>query len=260
MDHNYSDLPRTLIGPLDEIFIEYAEDIRTCAPRGVQMLAKLLALEGIATSLAHTTAPFSGFEHLISHLLDLLTKHYQLAPILHGTQVALLTVLTTLAYREVIEHFDPQRLNMDACFPSAAEMETRVRRAFAELDPSGGIANECWNEYRKKLDAWHSQRATVENVMRNWGTLRAELETIARPPQDLVEILQRMGSPTLFEQLNPPMAEAHIKFAFMSASFIRNRFTLGDLLLFTNWDLESLWDSIWRSSRALVRAANAAPV
>ncbi len=258
LDSNYSDLPRTLIGPLDEIFIEHADAIRNSTPAGTAILAKLLALEGIATSLAHTTAPFSGFEHLISHLLDLLTKHYKLAPILHGTQVALLTILTTLAYEEFMRDFDPRRVSLDACYPAPEVMHSRIQRAFASLDPSGGIANECWSEYRKKLDAWHAHRATFEGFVREWDAVKAQLQTIVRAPHELVEILQRMESPTLFEQLNPPLAEEYVKFAFMNASFIRNRFTLGDLLIFLDWDLDALWDSIWQASRARVSASSKA--
>jgi hypothetical protein len=38
--------------------------------------------------------------------------------------------------------------------------------------------------------------------------------------------------------------QAH--FAFMNASLMRKRLTLGDLLIFTNWARESLWKEIWK--------------
>jgi len=90
--------------------------------------------------------------------------------------------------------------------------------------------------------------------LREWDSIRAELRTIVRPPQDLVHVLQRMDAPTHFEQLDPPTSEEYLRFAFINASFIRARFTLGDLLIFTNWDMESLWTRIWNASRVLVRA------
>jgi glycerol-1-phosphate dehydrogenase [NAD(P)+] len=215
----------------------------------------LLALEGIATSLAHTTAPFSGFEHLISHLLDLLAKHYHQPPTLHGTQVALLTILTTLAYREFINRFDPSHLNLEDCYPSESEMQDRIRRAFDSIDPSGGIAAECWAEYNKKLKSWVANRSTFERFLRDWESIGIDLQRIVRPPELLVEILQRMESPTHFDQLVPPTPEAQVKFAFIHSSFIRNRFTLGDLLILLKWDLDQLWSRIWTESGALAQEA-----
>lgn len=250
-DSNYSDLPRTLIGPLDQIFLENAADVRDATPAGTQLLAELLALEGIAQSLAHTSAPFSGFEHSISHLLDMMVARTGQRPILHGTQVALLTVLTTLAFQQFMDEFDPAQVSPDDCFPSREEMQTRIETAFAPLDSSGGIANECWGEYQKKLDLWYARRGTFEDFLRDWDSIRAQLRTIVRPPELLIEILQRMESPTLFEQSNPPMSEAQVRFAFENASLIRSRFTLGDLFILLRWDMDRLWTSIWESARKL---------
>lgn len=254
-DKNYSALPRTLIGPLDKIFSADAEEIKRATPYGTEMLAKLLALEGICQSLAHTSAPFSGFEHSISHLLDMMVKQAKQPPILHGTQVVLLTVLTTLAFRHFMDEFDPARIHPDDCFPSRDEMQARVIGAFGFLDPDGVIANECWTEYSKKLDLWNAQRETLQAFLRDWDSIRAELETIVRSPQDLVAILERMDSPTLFEQLDPPMSEAQIRFAFENASFIRSRFTLGDLFVFFKWDRDRLWSQVWERARSLVAVA-----
>jgi glycerol-1-phosphate dehydrogenase [NAD(P)+] len=172
-------------------------------------------------------------------------------PTLHGTQVALLTVLTTLAFRQFMDEFDPARITLDECFPSHAVMRERIQLAFRALDPSGAVAAECWTEYQKKLEAWHAQRATFERFLREWDTIRAQLQIMVRPPTLLLEILRRMNSPTHFDQLNPPMREAQIRFAFENASFIRTRFALGDLFIFLNWDMEQLWTRIWESSRAL---------
>lgn len=250
-DKNYSGLPRTLIGPLDEIFSRDAEELRNTTPYGTALLAELLALEGLAQSLANTSAPFSGFEHSISHLLDMMVKQAKQTPILHGTQVVMLTVLTTLAFRHFMDEFNPGDINLDDCFPSHDEMQARVLEAFAFLDPDGVIANECWGEYRKKLDLWHAQRETAQAFLDDWEMIRAELQTIVRDPADLVAILGKMGSPAWFEQLDPPMPEAQIRFAFEHASFIRSRFTLGDLFVFFNWDRDRLWSYVWENARLL---------
>lgn len=251
-DPHYSELPHILFGPLDQIFMQGGEEIRQGTPYGTALLAKLLALEGLAQALAHTSAPFSGFEHTISHLLDLTIKQNQQPPILHGTQVVLLTILTTIAFQHFMDEFDPSRVNVDDCFPSRDEMRTRIQHTFASLDPSGGLADEFWGEYQKKLDRWNAQRATFETFLREWDSIRARLRQIVRPPEELIAILQRMESPTHFAQLNPPLPEAQIRFAFENASYFRSRLTLGDLFIFLNWDMDGLWTRVWAASRALV--------
>ena len=34
--------------------------------------------------------------------------------------------------------------------------------------------------------------------------------------------------------------------AFMNASLMRKRLTLGDILIFTEWDRESIWRDVWQ--------------
>jgi hypothetical protein len=49
-----------------------------------------------------------------------------------------------------------------------------------------------------------------------------------------------------WSQLKPAIDEKQAYFAFMNAALMRKRFTLGDLLIFTQWDRESFWKEIWQ--------------
>jgi hypothetical protein len=62
----------------------------------------------------------------------------------------------------------------------------------------------------------------------------------------ILQILQSVKAPIRWSELTPPIHEKHAHFAFMNASLMRNRLTLGDLLIFTNWDRENLWKEIWK--------------
>ncbi len=74
LDPGYTPLAQELMGPLDEIFLEEAPPIRSGSLEGMATLAKLIALGGLAMSLSHATTPMSGYEHVISHILDLLAE------------------------------------------------------------------------------------------------------------------------------------------------------------------------------------------
>lgn len=251
LDSSYTEFPQTLVGPLDETFLAHAEAIRTGSLDGMAVLAKVIALGGLAMSLAHATTPMSGFEHVMSHILDLLAEQARRPLAQHGTQVALATVIGAETYRRFLSEFDPDAVRPGDCYPSAELMRARIDEAFAPVDPSGKAGAECWADYKIKLEAWHAHRSEFESVLREWGAVRENVERYARPPERIAQILQAVGSPMSFASLTPPAAEAEAKFAFLNAPLMRKRLTIGDLLIFLNRDRESLWTQAWTRSQAL---------
>src|SRR5215208_6203653 len=241
LDSTYTEFAQTLMGPLDEIFLEQAQELQQGTLESTAILAKLIALGGLAMSLSHATAPLSGFEHVMSHVLDLVAEQKQRPLAQHGTQVALATLLTTSAYQIFLDEFEPVEINLENCYPTEAQMKTRIEAAFHALDSSGRVAAECWSDYKIKLEAWRAHRADFEDALRDWSNVRSHLHSLAKPPQVAASILHAIASPTRFTDLTPPPTQAEVQFAFRSAPLIRHRFTLGDMLVFLNWDQETLW-------------------
>ena len=202
-------------------------------------------------SLSHATTPMSGYEHVISHVLDMPGEISGTPLVIHGIQVGLASVLAIAAYRQFLDEFDPAELNIERCYPSADEMQARIQASFARLDPSGKAAAECWSDYSQKLAAWKAHRADFESALADWPAVRARLEQGIRPAEKLVEILRAVGSPLRWEELTPPLQREDVKFAFLNASLMRKRLTIGDLFIFTNWDRETLWDQLWKKMYAL---------
>jgi hypothetical protein len=58
-----------------------------------------------------------------------------------------------------------------------------------------------------------------------------------------------------FDALTPPIREEQVKFAFMNGVLMRGRFTIGDLLLFLQWDRETLWQQVWDVSQKMAEQA-----
>lgn len=244
LDHTYTELAQTLMGPLDEIFLEQAEGFRQGTLESTAILAKLIALGGLAMSLSHATAPLSGYEHVISHVLDLVAEQKRRPLAQHGTQVALTTLLTTTAYQVFFNELEPAEVNLENCYPTAAEMKSRIEDSFRALDPSGRVAAECWSDYKLKLEAWHARRAEFQDALSDWSAIRDKLRSLVKPPETASHILQAISSPLHFDELTPAPAQTEVQFAFRNAPLIRHRFTLGDLFVFLNWDQESLWAQV----------------
>ena len=244
LDSTYTEFAQILMGPLDEIFLDQAEGLQAGTLESTAVLAKLIALGGLAMSLSHATAPLSGFEHVMSHVLDLVAEQKQRPLAQHGTQVALATLLTTGAYQTFFDEFVPEEVNLENCYPTEQQMQARIEEAFNSLDPGGRVAAECWSDYKIKLEAWHAHRADFEEALRDWSGIRAQLSSLVKPPEVAARILHAISSPVSFADLTPPPTESEVQFAFRSAPLIRRRFTLGDMFAFLNWDQETLWAQV----------------
>jgi glycerol-1-phosphate dehydrogenase [NAD(P)+] len=246
MDPTYSELAKNLIGPLDELLLGQAEGIRSGNMESVAMLAKIIALGGLAMSLSHATTPMSGFEHVMSHVLDLQAEIECRPLAVHGSQVALATMAGAEMYRRFLSDFDPLSVNIDACYPTMDSMKVHIESGFGEIDPTGKAGAECWADYGQKLEKWHARREDFEVALKDWSSVRSYLERETRSPEMIRRILQAVEAPTRWSQLQPPIEEKRVRFAFMHASLMRKRLTLGDLLIFTGWDRETLWNAIWK--------------
>jgi glycerol-1-phosphate dehydrogenase [NAD(P)+] len=245
MDPGYSGLPGKLIGPLDQVFLSEADNIRIGSLDGMSVLAKVIALGGLAMSLSQATTPLSGFEHVMSHVLDLQAEVGMLAMPPHGTQVALTTLIGVEIYRHFLAEFDPQELDLDLCYPDAEEMQKIVELNYRTIDATGKAGAECWSDYRVKLAAWDTQRSAFREMLADWPRVRERLRDDGISFDTLVEILQKVDAPLTWAELIPPVEEARVKFAFLNAPLMRKRLTIGDLLIFTNWNREALWQKIW---------------
>jgi glycerol-1-phosphate dehydrogenase [NAD(P)+] len=244
LDPGYSPLAQELMGPLDTIFLEEAPAIRSGSLDGTATLAKLIALGGLAMSLSHATTPMSGYEHVISHILDLLAESHSRPLTQHGSQVALASILGTAAYQHLLDELEPAELNLESCYPSPEEMQALVRETFVEVDPSGKAGEECWSDYRLKLEAWRAHKDEFRSFLNDWPANRGQLQKLTCPPERLISILRAVQAPEDFSELQPPQSESDVKFAFLTAPLMRKRFTLGDLLIFLHWDREKLWEQV----------------
>jgi glycerol-1-phosphate dehydrogenase [NAD(P)+] len=247
LDNTYTEFAQILMGPLDEIFLEQAEGLREGSLESTEILAKMIALAGLAMSVSHATAPLSGFEHVMSHVLDLIAEQKARPLAQHGTQVALSTLHTTAAYQVLFDQFEPVEVNVENCYPTESQMKARIDAAFTPLDPTGRVAAECWSDYRIKLEAWHAHRADFEAALRSWPEIQTQLRSLARPPELASHILQAIESPVHFAELTPAPSDTEVRFAFLNAPLIRRRFTLGDLFVFLNWNQDTLWSHVHKN-------------
>jgi glycerol-1-phosphate dehydrogenase [NAD(P)+] len=245
MDAQYTRLPQALLENMFALLEDYAGEIRTPTAAGMAVLAKLITLGGLAMSLSHATTPLSGYEHVVSHILDLINELRQAPLAQHGSQVAVATVLLSEVYRIFLEAFQPAQVEPARCFPDAERMQWIVRENFLSIDPTGKAGEECWRDYQIKLADWHAHRESLGAFLDQWPEIHAELSRLTCPPERLIGLLQAINAPTNFAGLTPAFEESEVQFAFLNAPLMRKRLTLGDLLVFFESDRQSLWERAW---------------
>ncbi len=208
-----------------------ADGVAAAEPEALAELARQMTLTGIAMGVAGRTAPLSGTEHTISHLLDMAAERDGRSVALHGAQVGVASVIVAIAWARLLRDFDPGRLLDDeGAGADLASREDRVRGAFASLDGTGAAADECWRDYSRKLGRWHAAPERRAALAAEWPLHRERLRALVKDPAELVDALRRAGAPTRFSELEPAIPPAVARWAVASCHLMRDRFTVADLV------------------------------
>ncbi len=198
--------------------------LREADAAAIEVTAKILTLSGVGMGVAGTTAPASGAEHTVSHLLEMAAARQGRPSAYHGAQVGAAAVLAALVWRHV-----RQRVRAGARLmrcPSEDEMRPAVLRAFGSIDPSGAMADECWRDYQHKLARWRELHGDADQLD------PAHLDDAARlleEPAVLRAALRRSGAPARMAQLDPPVDAQTTRWALANCHLMRDRFTIVDL-------------------------------
>lgn len=211
----------------------WAKGLANGDPGAVLELTRLLAIRGIGTGIAGTTACLSGVEHVISHMLDMYASAHNLPTGLHGAQVGVATQVAAAAWsmlRERLAHGEiPLR------FPAPAELEPQVKSAFAICDATGGRGEECWSDYSRKLAAWNADPDQIRFVVTGLSEGGLAIADSVRSPASLSAGLRAAGSPSSPGELIEWVTPEIWRWAVSNCHFMRDRFTVIDLLFLLGW-------------------------
>ena len=206
-------------------------------PSLLEELAGRMALTGIAMGVAGRTAPLSGTEHLVSHLLDMRAAAGGAGTALHGAQVGVASVLAATIWQDTLDRFDPTTLAQAAVADDPDAIRRRVAAAFDPLDPSGRMAQECWRDVQRKVERWNGAATGIAAFVADWDRHRAALRDLVVPPERLRDALVAAGAPSTVGELDPPAGEQVVRWVLTALPLMRDRFTVADLRFFAgDWD------------------------
>ena len=208
----------------------------------VKQLTKVLAIRGIGTGIAGSTACLSGMEHLISHMLDMYAAAHHHDIGLHGEQVGVASVVGAVAWHYLLENIRAQRPIEPRT--DGASLEETVTEVFRQCDPSGALGAECWSDFSKKRTAWASSTTDVAGLVANADQLERSLGAMLPNPRDLAQGLARAGATVSFSGLDSWVTEDVWRWAVKNCLYMRNRVTIVDLLAELGWWTDADVDAV----------------
>ena len=200
-----------LIADIEPFYMDHPEDVAERKPEAIAALFHGLLLTGVAMTMAETSAPASGGEHLLSHALDMKSSLDGIPHDLHGRQVGIGTIVASEVYRRVISLEAPD-----------------LHRASMDID------REFWGALGDAVEANYTHK--TERLERAgeilaqgdaWDRLREEVQPLLRAPEQIRDCLKRAGAAYRAEDIG--CSRARLLDALLHAHEIRSRFTIIDL-------------------------------
>lgn len=200
-------------------------------------LVEALTLGGLAIGAAGTTAPLSGTEHLLSHLVDMVAAAHDGAHDLHGAQVGAGTVLVSALWRRLLEDPDLLLATERLAPPDLGALEAQTQAVWREVDPTGALGRHCWGIVARKWQALGARLPILEQLRADWSSHAAQLEGWLGVPEQAAKTLQAWGGVTQFAALEPAVDADRVRWLLRALPFVRERLTVVDLLLLAgSWD------------------------
>ena len=243
-----SELAGRLLKPAEQYMIDVAEQVAHAEMGGIRAVTEAVLLAGMAMTVVHETAPISGWEHVISHFLDMTAAGDGRKMALHGAQVGVGTLVAARAYDQAWNELALDRVTAELTDDDVKACRETIDELFSPYDPTGRMIAEIHRELDPKLTRWRAARdARARFVERKRaGEFDAYLRSVVRTSEQVADALRRAGAPQRFADLNEPIHHAAAQRAVRFAHLVRNRFTIGDLLAHTGWldavNAESLLD------------------
>ncbi len=211
----YCRLPSTLMAGVEKTYSEHPEEIGRGEPDAVMGLFHGLLVSGVAMSLAGSSAPASGGEHLVSHFWDMREPLTGRIPELHGLQVGAGILLSTACYARLAE-LDGRSL--------AGRAEAAYAATAARIPAIwGGYADEVAKQFLGKRE----QLLRFDELLpRHWAELVTHFRQV-RSAEYFLDLFRRTGLD--FSLTTLKLSADEFLLAARNGRAIRSRITVLDL-------------------------------
>jgi len=213
--HSYCNLPSALMHTAEQGYAHNPEGVGQGDQAAVQGLFDGLLISGVAMSLAGSSAPASGGEHLVSHFWDMREAVTGRKPELHGLQVGLGIILSTACYARLAQ------CRVEDCRADAAAVYTRTAANIPEI--WGPLAAEVNLQFAGKCGILQQFDDLLPQF---WSQIHPLFQQI-QSPRYFIDLFTRTGAPFTLRAFG--LSAAEFRLAALNARAIRSRVTVLDL-------------------------------
>lgn len=211
-DEYYCPFCAQLIRSLEPAYMAHPEAIRAREPHAIEALFQALIYSGVSMTMAGTSSPASGGEHMISHVLDMTAAIHGVPHDYHGRQVGLGTIFACALYERVLA-LDAPRFQLHA--------EPTDKAYWQSL--TAVVEEEHVLKRRKAERA--VKRLCAEPGL--WDSLRTVLKPMTRTVVAIKQCLRAAGAAHRLEDIG--CTRDRFLAAAYHAHQIRERYTILDL-------------------------------
>ncbi|NBB94564.1 MAG: iron-containing alcohol dehydrogenase [Planctomycetes bacterium] len=204
-----------LVAEIEPLYFQNPAALPARDPAALAALFDALQLTGVAMTLAGTSAPASGGEHLISHSLDMLASIGRGEHDYHGRQVGVGTAIAAEVYARVLSVESPQpgQPKRAPCPDTWGPLAKKVGRQLA--DKQGKLADVA-------------EAVTHSDT---WDMLREELAPMCRPSRAIRHCLREARAAVSAADIGT--TDEQLADVLLHADEIRSRVTCLDLAWLT---------------------------
>lgn len=212
---SYCGLPAAMMAEAEKSYSDHSEEIGEGEESAVMGLFNGLLLSGVAMSLAGSSAPASGGEHLVSHFWDMREPITGREPELHGLQVGVGIILSTACYQRLREL-------------ETSSLQSQAEQVFAE---TAAQISAIWGPYADEVaKQFHNKREVLSQfdtlLPQKWDQLQTLFAKV-QSPEYFAELFARTGAPFNLEAFR--LTEEEFILAALNSRAIRERITVLDL-------------------------------
>lgn len=216
---------RNVVELIDEVIGRTVENVLKISGRdeeAIKTLAEGLMISGLSMHWVGKSRPAAGAEHHLAHFIGMKAMMNSRHSHLHGTEVAVMTLVMIEVYREILSR-DFGTINTESIYEKSLkreEYETRIREIFGES------AAQIFKENENKIFDKEQWIAHAEKVKNSMELIKNELLHQIPDAGMITGVLKSMGAPSSPAELG--LSKAELKEAVLYAKEVRNKYTILD--------------------------------
>jgi glycerol-1-phosphate dehydrogenase [NAD(P)+] len=213
----YCPVPGRILEDAFATGLEVFPGLRDRDPGAVALLAKLLIISGMTMTIAGTSSPASGGEHLLSHYWDMVYLRDGRPLHLHGAQVGVASMVMDALYGAVLD--TDFRAATAIPSPNLEDARRDLEGVFGDLTPA------VWPQWSAKLAERND--TDLELLRTNEGKIKEEIRRVLETGRSVRRALEGSGAPMWAHQLG--ITDDELTAAIRHGRKIRTRYTILDV-------------------------------